>query len=423
MTRRLFVAVLLLTPSFDAMAAGFDAALATNAVGIDLYRELATANPSANLIISPYSIESALALAYAGADGETRTEMARALRLPRDDASLQAGFAELRNALHDFAERSKRFPARVGSDDDRPNPIQWSEANRLYAQSGYDFRPEFVAVMKDGFATPFSPLDFKGDPKGTRHAINTWVEDQTSGKIQGLVPEGGLSATTRLVLVNALYLRAQWDRVFDPKETRSELFHSTHGNRDVPMMRQTAFLGYAAEDGLTVVALDYLWGELQFLVLLPDKGQTLETAAAKLTPQRFARWAKLGNRNTEQNVTIILPKFRAAGTTLSLGDALRALGVKQAFDVPKGSANFDRIAPREKNDYLAVTEVFHQTFVALDEQGTEASAATLMMMATFGIAPEPKKPIEVRVDRPFLFAIQHRASGVCLFLGRILDPH
>jgi serpin B len=224
------------------------------------------------------------------------------------------------------------------------------------------------------------------------------------------------------VLVNALYLKAPWQKPFPKNATQPRPFHFAEGaTRNLPTNQLTTPLGYAAEDGVTAVALDYLGGGLQCLILLPATGQPLDSFVSRLTPDDFSRWSKLadGGRKT---VALYLPKFRLEGTTLPLGRALRQLGMKSAFDEPAGSANFDRIAPRQPNDYLAISEVFHQTFVALDEEGTEAAAATAVAMVALTAIAEPQRPIEVRVDRPFLFAIQHRATGACLFVGRVTDP-
>ena len=400
----------------------FDAAVATNGVGLDLYRELAKLRAGQNLVLSPYSIESALALAYAGADGDTRTEMARALRLPGDNEPLQAEFARLRDGLNAAADAAKvvaDIRARAGG---RTDVIAWSEANRLFGQQGYAFRDSFLALMRDGFAAPFQAMDFRTNPEPPRLAINAWVEGQTREKIKDLIPAGGLSPATRLVLVNALYLKAPWDTPFAKSLTIPRAFHLAPGrDRDVPTMHLTENLGCTAEDGFTIVTLDYLGTGLQFVILLPDQGQDIDTTAARLTPAHFARWANL-RQTGRRNVSLFLPKFTVPGATVSLGQALRTLGVKSAFDEPPGSANFDRIAPRRPDDYLAMSDVFHQTFIALDEEGTEAAAATAVVISTTSIIVNPAEPLEVRVDRPFLFAIQHRATGVCLFLGRIADP-
>ncbi len=398
----------------------FDAAASTNAVGLDLFRELTQSQPGQNFIVSPYSIESALALAYAGADGATREEMARVLRFPADDAPLQAGFAALRGALEKVAADSQRIATARTQNGLATDPIEWSAANRLFGQQGYPFRDSFLTLMSDGFAAPFEALLFTPDPEPARVHINTWVENQTRRRITNLLSPGVLTTDTRLVLVNALYLKAPWDTPFEKNSTRPQPFHlATGASRDVPTMGRTGSMGYAVEDGFTLVTLDYLGSGLQCVIALPDAGQSIEAAAARITPAHFARWAQLGN-TSRRPVSVYLPKFQVKGATVPLGQALRALGMKSAFDEPAGSANFDRIAPRRPDDYLAISNVYHQTYVALDEEGTEAAAATAVVVVSVTAVLPP--PPEVHVDRPFLFAIQHRASGACLFLGRVMDP-
>jgi serpin B len=182
-------------------------------------------------------------------------------------------------------------------------------------------------------------------------------------------------------------------------------------------------LSYAAEEGMTILTLDYLGKELQFVIVLPDEGQTTEAAAARLTPEHFARWSKLGDTG-RRNVTLYLPKFKIQGGTVDLTEALQQLGMGSAFDVPPGSANFEGIAPRLPDEYLYVSKVFHKTFVVVEESGTEAAAATAVVIgaATVSAPATRLPPTVVRVERPFLFAIQHCASGACLFIGRIADP-
>lgn len=408
---------------FAVTAAEFDAAGATNHLGLDLYRQLADQRPQGNLVISPYSIESALALVYAGAEAGTRAELSRVGRFPDADATVQAGFAGLRTALEKVSINSRSTAEKRSRNGGRVDAIEWQAANRLFGQKGYAFRDAFLALMKDGFVAPFEALDFKNAAEASRGTINAWVEEQTRKKIRNLIPRGALTTDTRLVLVNALYLKAPWQTPFEKTRTKPLPFH-VEGNvatRDVPTMQATTFLGHAKEAGFTVVSVDYLGGELQFLLLLPDGDRTVGEIAKKIGANDFARWSGLSQQR-RLSVSLFLPKFRVEGATVPLGDTLRALGVKKAFDEPPGSANFDRMAPRSPDDYLALSNVFHQTFIALDEEGTEAAAATAAVMMTLSAAMPPPTPVEVRVDRPFLFAIQHRASGACLFLGRISEP-
>lgn len=400
----------------------FDVGRATNAVGIDLYRQLAATSRAPNLALSPYSIQSALALAYAGSAGETRTEMARVLRFPADNAPLQTGFAALRTALENAAAKTIPLAAARSTATQRTDPLEWSAANRLFGQPRYPFRESFLALMNEGFGAPLQFADFAANPEIARLTVNDWVAGQTKQKILDLIPSGGVTYATRLVLVNALYLKAPWHRRFS--EASAGPFHPTPSTtRQVPMLGTSERLGYAAESGLTVVTLDYLGLDLQFVIILPDAGQTTEATAARLAPEHFARWAALGD-SARTEVILTFPKFKIPGTTFRLGTALESLGMPTAFDHPEGSANFDGIAPRrlEINDYLFIKEVFHQTFVAVDETGTEAAAATAVVLTLPASATVGASPKEVRVDRPFLFAIQHRASGACLFLGRVSDP-
>jgi serpin B len=406
-----------------AAGADFDAARSANQVGLELYRHLAAAGPATNLVLSPYSIESALALVYAGAEGKTRTEMARALHFPADDAPLAAAFGRLRTALDHIAQQSREFAEARRRDGGQADAIEWHAANRLFGQPDYAFRQAFLGLMSEGHAAPFEPLDFRRSPQKARDTINTWVEEQTRRRIRDLVPRGALTEDTRLVLVNALYLKAPWQKPFEKAATRPRPF-TVPGSppRDVPTMYQTINTGYLRDKGLTIVTLDYLGGTLQFVIALPDEGLPVDAAAANITADDLSRWANLRRERRTAAVDLYLPRFRIEGTTLPLGRTLRQLGVRQAFDEPPGSANFDRMAPRKPNDYLALDDVFHQTFVALDEEGTEAAAATAASMVAVTSAMPPPRTIEVRVDRPFLFALQHRESGVCLFFGRITDP-
>jgi len=185
------------------------------------------------------------------------------------------------------------------------------------------------------------------------------------------------------------------------------------------MMRKTTNFGYARREGFTVVTLPYAGNDLQFVVLLPDDINGLRDLESKLSADVLAGCAKLEKRD----VDLHLPKFKLAPPTVALKEKFEALGMKTAFDIPPGSANFDKIAPRKPNDYLYISNIFHKTFIALDEKGTEAAAATaVVMMARSALMSPPPPPVEVKIDRPFVCAIQHVPSGVCLFLGRVTDP-
>jgi serpin B len=399
-------------------ATNFDlAAKATNDLAVDLHRQLATGNQ--NLCVSPYSIENALAMTFAGADGETRTEMARVLHLGNDDG-MPASFTSLQHSLEEMSVKTAELVKESKKFGGPSEPITLNIANRLFAQKDYDFRQAFLSLVKQNYGAAFEPLDFVADAAAAAQHINKWVANQTRDKIRDLIPAGALNKLTRLVLANALYLKAPWADPFSEKTTQPEPFHVRGGApADVPTMRKTAHFGYAKGEGFTAVSLRYTGDDLQFLVLLPDDVNGLHALESKLSGEMLAGCAKLEARD----VDLHLPKFKLEPPTIALAETFQALGMKTAFDVPRASANFDKIAPRKPNDYLYISNVFHKTFIAVDEKGTEAAAATavVMMRATAIARPKPP-PVEVKVDRPFVYAIQHVPSGVCLFLGRVTDP-
>ena len=401
-------------------ATGYDlAATATNHLAVDLHRQLATGNE--NLCVSPYSIESALAMTFAGADGETRSEMARVLHFPSDASAISASFASLQHSLEEMSVKTAELVKESKRFGGPSEPTTLSIANRLFAQKGYDFREPFLALVKQNFGAAFELLDFVHDSSRATQHINKWVADQTRDRIRDLIPSGALDETTRLVLANALYLKAPWVDPFSEKATRPESFH-VHGSApvDVPMMqKRDKHFGYAKHEGFTAVSLPYSGYDLQFLVLLPDDINGLRALESQLTSEMLAKCAKLETRE----VDLHLPKFKIEPPTILLAEKFEALGMKTAFNKPAGSANFDRMAPRKPNDYLYISQVFHKTFIAVDEKGTEAAAATAVaMMAGTALRSPPPPPIEVKVDRPFIYAIQHVPTSVCLFLGRVTDP-
>jgi len=394
------------------------AAKATNGLAVDLHRQLATGND--NLCVSPYSIENALSMTFAGADDETRTEMARVLHFSSDASTMAASFASLQHSLEEMNAKTAELAKKSKEFGGPSEPITLNIANRLFAQKDYDFRQNFLSLVKQNYGAAFEPLDFVADPAAATQHINKWVADQTRDKIRDLIPADALNKLTRLVLANALYLKAPWTDAFSEKTTQPESFHVRGGAPiNVPMMRKTARFGYAKREGFLAVSLPYAGNDLQFLVLLPDEVDGLRALESKLTADVLTECTKLET----QDVNLHLPKFKLEPPTIALAEKLQALGMKSAFDIPQGSANFDKMAPRKPNDYLYISNVFHKTFIAVDEKGTEAAAATavVMMRATAIARPKPP-PIEVKVDRPFLYAIQHVPSGVCLFLGRVTDP-
>ena len=392
---------------------------AINTLGLDLYH--AQSAGDGNLLFSPYSIQNALAMTYAGADGDTRAEMQRVLHYPADDTALHGGFAELAQELTQIAQDSaKRAEETKNAGGDPNKPIEFHLANRLFVQRGYELRAPFLALVKDNYGALPGELDFAHAAEAARLTINQWAEDNTNGKIHDLIPSGGPSDRTRLILANAVYLYESWEQPFKADVTEPKPFFVRGADRVlVPTMCQRTGFRYEHHHGFTILALPYEGGDLQCLIFLPDRRKGLPTLEQKITPALLAECTKLPSCD----VLLYLPKFQLEPPSISLGNQLRQLGMNTAFDEPHGSANFDRMAPRKPDEYLAIDDVAHKAFFKLDEKGTEAAAVTdTIMLAAFGAAPSRPDPIEVRVDHPFVFAIQHVPSGECLFLGRVTDP-
>jgi len=418
----LFLVIVLIALPLTAHAfstvGSFSAPDAINSLGIDVLH--VTARTGANALISPYSIQLALVMTYAGADGATWDEMTRVLHLSGNEVETHKAFGALQRDLDALVQRSAVQAAQMKKYGQTNDAITLDVANRLFGQQGYDFRPAFLELVKTNYNAPLEPLDFVKDAPGATKTINDWVADKTQQRIRNLIPPGALDELTRLVLANALYFKAPWADPFSASATAPLPFHAGGGSPvNVPTMTIQKSFGYAKTNGLTIVIISYSGREIQFLIILPDDVNGLAKTEADLTAAQLASWANLPSRE----VKLFLPKFKIQPPTLPLAEALQMLGMTNAFDIPRGSANFDRIAPRRPpDDYLYISRVFHKTFLDLDEKGTEAAAATAVVMATRGMVMKPETPVEVRVDHPFIFAIQHRASSTCLFLGHLADP-
>src|SRR5437667_6785195 len=287
-------------------ATSFDlAATATNELGVNLHRQLATGD--GNLCISPYSIDSALAMTFAGADGETRSEMARVLHFPNDGV-VPASFSALQDSLEQMSTKTAELVKESKKFGGPSEPITLNIANHLFAQKGYHFREVYLSLVKQNFGGAFEPLDFIADPAAATQRINKWVADQTRDRIRDLIPGGALDKTTRLVLANALYLKAPWASEFSENATQPEPFHVRGGTpTDVPtMQKRSDHIGYAKRDGYTAVTLPYAGNDLQFVVLLPDEVNGLHSLESKLTGELLAQCTKLERRD----VDLYLPKFK-----------------------------------------------------------------------------------------------------------------
>jgi len=372
------------------------AAQAVNAFGVDVLNKSV---PAGNALVSPYSIQAALTMAYTGASGETRKQMARTLR-HGDDAV--ASFAALSRELNPSSN----------------SKVTLAIANRLFAQKGYEFRPEYLAAVKRDFGAPTEQVDFKRSPAAAAKLINAWVEKQTRNRIRDLISPNDLSEDTRLVLANAVYFYAPWAKAytFDKKDTHPKPFTMLDATtRDAPMMHLTERMPFYEAANFIAVALPYVGGDFRFVAILP-KGdfEKFSLTAETLKQLEQMQYTK---------VALSIPKFRLEPPVLGLSDFLKAAGMPSAFNVPQGSADFSGIAPRKPDAYLYISAVFHKAFLDVSEKGTEAAAATAVVVSlAFSAAPPPEVPRVVNLDRPFYFAIQHAETGACLFLGRLVEP-
>lgn len=362
----------------------------------DLFGEVAG---TGNVILSPYSAVAALTMAYAGARGPTAAEMADVLSFGVADDRIHAARNELDLRLTAPAE---------GDDDEEPFTLRVS--NSLWAQEGYPFLEEFLTVLAANYDAGMNLVDFAAAAEEARRAINDRVADDTGGRITELLPEGAVGELTRLVLVNAIWFTANWAEPFDPARTADGPFTLLDGSTvTVPLMHGGGSLPYVRGDGYDAVRLPYA-GDASMLVVVPDEGG-FEKVAAAFGP---ADLAAIAGTESVHEVDLTLPRFELR-TDVSLSEALRGLGMVAAFTDPSlpGGADFTGMTEARE---LVVSDVIQEAFIAVDEAGTEAAAATAVVVGITSAAP----PATVTVDRPFLFFIER--SGEILFLGQVTDP-
>lgn len=377
-------------PSLDRQVAG------NTAFAMDLYFQLR--GQEGNLFFSPYSISSALAMSYAGARGNTAAEMEKALHFTGGHQGTHPAFAALQDRLNQVQDAGH---------------VELAVANSLWPQEGYPFLPEFLALVKIRYDAEIMPLDFAADTEGARKTINRWVEEETREKIRDLIAPGNLAPLVRLVLVNAIYFKGNWAKQFKPEQTApGDFFVSSDTAVKVPMMAQTHRFPHAEFDDFQILQLPYEGNDLSMLVVLPRERGGLWRVEDRLTPEHLRQWRE---RLVEREVRVILPKFKMTWGASLLNGPLQALGMVDAFSETK--ADFSGMDGRP--DWLYVGLVLHKAFVEVNEEGTEAAAATAVTMKTFARFDPPP---EFRADHPFLFLIQEEETGSILFLGRVADP-
>jgi serpin B len=374
-------------------------AAASNQFGWDLYAKLGSKAEGENLFFSPTSISMALGMTYAGARGDTAEQMAKVLHWEGEQAGIHADMAGWIAHLNAI-DQGQEYELRV--------------ANRLWAQRGYAFLPEFLKITRERYRAELGQVNFESQTEQARQTINRWVEQQTAQKIENLLPRGAIEARTKLVLTNAIYFKGDWETPFKKSATRDEDFQVSSSNkRPVPMMRMREDFRFARGDGLKVLEMPYKGGSLSAVIVLPDEVDGLAKVEEGLSADRWKEWmGKLGRKE----VDVHLPRFKLT-CDFSLSEALVELGMPLAFD--EGSADFSGM--NGKHD-LFISEALHKAYVDVNERGTEAAAATAVLIAPASAAREPEKPEEFHADHPFLFAIWDGRAGAALFVGRVMDP-
>lgn len=368
-------------------------ASANNLFAMDLFHKLRARE--GNLFFSPYSISAALTMVAVGGRGETATEMQRVLHLPKNPADLHAGNAALLRRL-------------TQSGDDRP--YQLSVANALWAQQGYPFLPDYLRLLEANYAAGVVAVDYQSAPERARRRINTWVEEQTRQRIKDLLPGGTVTAETRLVLVNAIYFKGDWASQFKKESTsEADFFVAPSRTIKAPLMFQRGTFGFMQDERLLALQLPYKGDELSMIVLLPRERGGLPALEESLSVEGLERVIGMLRK---REVMVWLPRFEMTDA-VELGAVLRAMGMRRAFG---GDADFSGMSSAER---LAISAVMHKAFVKVDEQGTEAAAATgVVMRATAAPTESPS----FRADHPFLFVIRDNATGTVLFMGRVSEP-
>jgi serpin B len=367
-----------------------------NTFAFDLWAR--TSKRPGNAAFSPASISIAMAMTWLGASGETSAQIKKTMHFDG------AGDAE---AWGKFG-RAMSTP---------PRALKLRIANRLFGEQSYKFEQPYLDKTKEIFGAPLETVDFKKAYEPARAKINGWVEDQTEKRIANLLPAGALDELTRLVLVNAIYFLADWANPFEKTATHDEPFDvSPTVKKNVPTMHEVGHFGYAQEGGAKILELPYKNNEASMLIVLPDAKDGIAAVEKSFDAKKLesVRKALAGSR-----VAVSLPRFQLEPETMPLGTDLMALGMPLAFD--KEKADFSAMAkPADPRERLYIAKVFHKAFVKVDEKGTEAAAATAVVMAAGGAAPS--KPLEFKADHPFLFFIVEKTSGIVLFMGRVSDP-
>jgi serpin B len=372
-----------------------------NTFALNLYN---TVRDNDNLFFSPYSISIALAMTYAGARGSTEQQMADTLHLTLPQDKLHTVFDAL------DLELSQRGIGAKGKDD---KGFRLNIVNAIWGQKGYTFLQDFLDTLAENYGAGLRLLDFKNAPEPSRITINDWVSDQTEGRIKDLIPPDAINTLTRLVLTNAIYFNAAWQDAFEKGNTRDDTFYLLDGSETkVPMMHQTEHFNYTEGNNYQAVELPYDGRELSMLVLLPKSGQFTSFEDSLDAGLLSGISQALENKK----VALTMPKFEFT-SDFSLKTTLSEMGMPMAFS---GDADFSGMDGKRD---LSISDVIHKAFISVDETGTEAAAATAVIVGATAMPPgEPEQIVNMTIDRPFIFLIRDIQTGTILFIGRVMNP-
>ncbi len=367
------------------------------AFAFDLYQQLLSGD-AGNLFYSPYSISVALSMAQAGAKSTTLSQMDQVMHYTLQGKPLYQAFDALQLAL--AAEQKNQ-----GNPSE--NDFTLNVVNASWGQNDYKFLQDYLDTLAEFYGAGMRLVDFKANPEAARQAINDWVAQQTAQKIKDLIPQGAITPLSRLVLTNAIYFNSPWLSPFEENATKDGTFTNLDGKQvSVPMMNKTHYFSYFQGKGYQAVELPYSGDKLSMLVLVPDAGQ-LASFEKSLTPA-LLDYTRQGLQGSE--VTLSMPKFKYE-SSISLGDILKKMGMSAAFD-----PNQADLSGMDGTRDLFISDVLHKAYVSVDEKGTEAAAATAVVIGTTAM---PVNVITLKIDRPFIFVIQDNQSGTILFIGRV----
>lgn len=379
---------------------------AVNGFSFGLYKELLKNAGNNNLFYSPYSIASALSMTYSGARGQTEKEMEYVLGLSGKEAAHKANALLIRN----LDKISEGLPPCPDCQGHSATPFALHVSNAIWSQKDYKFFPSFLDTLNNYYSASVGQLDFASEPEKSRLVINEWVEQNTNRKIRDLLPPGSIDRMTSLVLTNAVYFNAAWLRPFEKSLTRDAPFILKDGTvKNVPMMTATDHFSYFRGEGFGAVELFYTGADTSMLILVPDSGRFDEFEAALDLDQL----GQISNNMYSARIKLVLPLF-SFESAFSLADSLAGMGMATAFSDRADFSGMDG----SKNLYIS--NVLHKAFVKVDEEGTEAAAATAVLVSRMSIIME--EALELVIDRPFLFFIREKANNAILFAGRIMDP-